>query len=335
MTREVERVDQSDMALSRRDLMGSSAVVAAGALGVGMVGTATAQDGPTDEISGTVTDTDGNSVEGATVVSVPHDSSLDALVTTTDANGAYSFQSGDLHPNSNLYHVVARDGTEADPFRSQQNYPFIAAVGETTIPDEGDLHSRYDWTEASGTSSVTDQTGNGRDLSGTYTGPTASINGNQAGEFDGVDDVLSANYAALSQPNHFFAVYRWQESTSGPRVLWDSTNTSNRNYYGQNGGNRRIYAGNTVSSSSANQSAHVVSVFFDGSTSHVRIDGSQVLSGDAGSQSHDGITVGRFAPSDGNYSQMDIGELLVYPMDKTSVESDVEQYLADKWGVTL
>lgn len=226
MTRDVDRVPQSELSLSRRDLMGSSAVAAAGAVGVSMAGNAMAQSGPTDEISGTVTDTDGNAVDGATVVAVPHNENLDALVTTTDATGSYSFGGDDLHPDSNLYHVVARDGTESNPLRSQQNYPFIAAEGDP-IPV---ATNQLPMGEGSGTT-LNDSIGSATATltGGGWQSDSTAVEGSVT-TYDGVDDYWETDNPQ-SVNGAVYSVMAWVrlDSITNLSTVIAASDTSNRN----------------------------------------------------------------------------------------------------------
>jgi len=204
------------------------------------------------------------------------------------------------------------------------------------IPDEQDLKARYDWTQASGTSTVVDQTGHGNDITGSYTGPTANINGLQAGEFDGSNDLLDIDWANQSQPNHVFVVYQYLTSPSGPSAVFGGASDGPHKFGTNNNGDLDLFAGkgNNVVGGSATTSVTLASALFNGSNSVLRIDGSQVASGDAGSQDAGGFTVGSQAGGV-NYANVAIGEVLFYPQDKTGIQSGIESYLAGKWGVTL
>lgn len=211
----------------------------------------------------------------------------------------------------------------------------IAGVRDA-IPDSGDLQARYDWTVASGTSTVADQTGNGYDLTGTYTGPTATINGMQAGEFDGVDDSLGVDWTNQPQPNHIFIVFKYLSDPAEPSAVCDGA-SDGRNKFGTDAdGDLDLYAGNSnnVVDGNADTNPHVASALFDGANSVLRLDGSQVASGDVGGQDLGGLIVGS-QPNDANYTNVAVGEILPYPQDKSGIQSDVESYLADKWGLTI
>jgi len=104
---------------------------------------------------------------------------------------------------------------------------------------------------------------------------------------------------------------------------------------GDSGSNNDHYEGFAGSSLVSGQSATagdivIISVLFDGSSSVIRVNQNETT-GDAGTASLNGITHG--ATGDGNGQRdVNIGEMLVYPQDKSSKVSDIEQYLIDKWG---
>lgn len=186
-----DRTDVEQAPLTRRDAMKSG--VALGAATVSsqaLTAHVMAQSGgPTDEISGVVEDANG-AVENATVVAVPHDNSLDPLTTTTAADGTYTFSRNDLHDGENLYHVIARDGSESDPRRGEQNYPFIAAEGPV-VPDGVTSHWRFG--EGSGTTVADSEGSEDLSLSGpTWQSDSDSLDGNHL-SFDGTDDEATAS----------------------------------------------------------------------------------------------------------------------------------------------
>lgn len=287
-------------------------------------------------LSGTVT-LSGSAQSGVPVLVIDTDNSSDPSqwtiveTATTDSNGDWSV-SGLAEDADERYHAIAQydDGTQYNALSK----PYLSTP--SAIPDSGDLQARYDWTGASGTSTVTDLSGNGHDLTGTYTGPTATINGNQAGEFDGADDLLTVDWTDLPQPNHVFMVYQFIADSDDVRSVIDG-DSDGRQKFGNNGqGNIDLYAGNAnnVVGGDADTKPHVVSALFDGANSALRLDGADVASGDAGGEDSGGLTVGA-EPGGGNYADVYVGEILHYPMDKSGSQSDIEGYLADKWGITL
>ena len=209
-------------------------------------------------------------------------------------------------------------------------------VGGPAIPDSEDLQARYDWTQASVTSTVEDQTGNGHDLTGSYTGPTATINGLQAGEFDGADDFVDVDWPNQSQPNHIFVVFQYLSDPNSTSGVIGGANDGQHKIGNNNNGDLDLYAGNAngVVDGDADTNPHIASGLFDGGSSVLRIDGTQVATGDVGGQDMGGLTAGAQAGGN-NYANVAIGEILPYQTDKSSNQSDIETYLANKWGITL
>jgi hypothetical protein len=212
---------------------------------------------------------------------------------------------------------------------------------KNAIPDSGDLHARYDATEISATdgdsiSTWADQTGNGHDLTAgsAPTFKSSIINGNPVVRFDGADDYLDVDFADLSQPNQYFIVFRLQSTNDSVVFTRFSSTSGGRNVLQIFNGNWRLFAGSSIDGSAAATGDYIHNALFDGASSKLRINGSLDVSGDPGSDGQGGLTLGARQDGDGNI-QIDIGEVLIYPQDKTGVEAEAEQYLSDKWGVTL
>lgn len=203
----------------------------------------------------------------------------------------------------------------------------------TAIPDSGDLQAHYDFSEEDGSTPVTDQSGNGHDLSGSYSGVSRDINGVQAGDFDGTDDNLTVSFSAESQPNHIFIVAQ-ADSISGNESPFDADTAVDQLIFATGSSNNwAINSGDTVEDGSADTSAVIISGLYNGASSAIRVNGVE-STGNAGTASLDGISLG--ARGDGtNPFDGTIGEVLVYPQDKSGIVSDVESYLSDKWGITL
>lgn len=237
--------------------------------------------------------------------------------------------------------------SQTDWDNAQSSDELVARGGSIiaySIPAPGDLHARYDATNLShaGGDSVStwpDETGNGYDLTaGTApTYQTGVISGKPVVRFNGTDQFLDVGFTALSQPNHIFAVFKFHStpSTSENELIVDSGATHYHGLYnnGFDDNDWAIFAGSQVgTSTTADTSPHIAGGLFDGASSEVRVDGSVVNTGDAGTNSLDGLVVGT-DHSQSDFASVDVGEVLVYPQDKSDIADDVMQYLNDKWGV--
>lgn len=208
------------------------------------------------------------------------------------------------------------------------------------IPDSEDLHARYDATELSlldtdPVTTWTDETGNGYDLTDNNSAPqyaTDAINGNPAVSFDGVDDYLDTTFSTLSQPNTVYIVFSLNP-INDTQVIYDGE--GNLHGFGEGGdGILQMFAGNNVDDGAADSGNHIFGGLYDGPNSVGRLDGSQVLSGDAGASGLDGFRVAA-DNSASNFAEVLVGEILIYPQDKSGIQSDVEQYLSDKWEIAI
>lgn len=208
------------------------------------------------------------------------------------------------------------DGTAITPkgiaeVRKGDGTVLYSAAGE--IPDSENLQSYYDWREEDGSSPVTDQTKNGYDLSGAYSGVGGDINGNQAGVFDGIDDFLSnSDFPAQPTPNTVYVVF--QHNTSGEFAGIVDNNDGTASHLIQNRSNELIrgYNGSAIDIGSPNTNPHYAGYVFDEANSVGSVDGTEAT-GDTGSRSHaGGIAVGNQGAESGGYYHGEIGAILWY-----------------------
>ena len=217
----------------------------------------------------------------------------------------------------------------------------VSEIGVTAIPDSGDLHINYDATELSqsdGDSGFTWTAEVGPDLTATggATYKTGVKNGNAVVRYDGTGDGHSGTLpSSQPQPNHLFIVFSLSDgATSGFEAILSTDDSNDRQDLGNNAGSSWEQNANTaLRGGTIDTNWHIAALLFDGANSVLRIDGSQVESGDAGTGSHTSVSVGWLAWNSGNYAPVDVGEILGYPQDKSSKVTEIEAYLNDKWAV--
>jgi hypothetical protein len=154
-------------------------------------------------------------------------------------------------------------------------------------------------------------------------------------EFDGVDDILSTAFGSTEgQPNHIFIVAEYRSTSGANETLFDG-DTTRETISNSGGGDYGYYAGNNFSSSGITApDVYIFNVLFNGASSVLRLNGTIESGGDSGSQGLDGVTLGNRAGG-GEPAPVNVGEVLVYPQDKSGSQADIEGYLASKWGITL
>jgi len=208
----------------------------------------------------------------------------------------------------------------------------LRSVPVGAIPDSGLLH-RYDWSDDSTTTSTVPDLAGDADLTGSFTDLAGSINGVQAGTFDGADDIVDASYADSTQPIERFAVISLNSTAN--QIIVDGFDTSVHTPYIDESGNFAIFAGSRLAGNAADTNNHIMTARIDGANSVYRVDGTQQASGDAGSNEPNGITAGGRNTATLYYDGL-VGEVLDYdPTASGYSRADVEQYLSDKWGVTI
>jgi len=238
----------------------------------------------------------------------------------------------------------------------------------SVIPDSGNLHARYDFSQEDGSLPVTDQTGNGFDLTqGSYSGVAESINGVQAGEFDNVDDVLTAATASdwtFLHDGSLFSVYAvisndavgdeyesilGTSNVNGSQVGYSvardnrtgSGSTDRYNATFQNGSDVHLAiqedgelpSGNSIHSTRRDSGASTEhEAFRNGTLAGSASSGSTYTSTDPNHPLRLGGNLG----GNGLYFGGEIGEVLIYEThhDDTT-RNEVESYLSDKWGITI
>lgn len=217
----------------------------------------------------------------------------------------------------------------------------VSGLSGNDIPDSGDLHARYDATELTANdgdsiSTWDDETGNGYDLTAGKAGTfqTSVINGNPVVRFDGADDFLNVAFTTIDQPYTIFAVAQKRGTSSNNEVLFDSEATTNSGILkGQINNNMFIYAGSFLEDGAEDTEQTIWSAHFDSTNSILRDNGTE-YTGDVGTGGLQGFTVGAKGDA-AEFGDYDVGEILIYPVDKSGIIADVESYLSDKWGIAI
>lgn len=159
------------------------------------------------------------------------------------------------------------------------------------------------------------------------------VNGLPGVLFNGTSNYLQHSYgSSLSQPSTAFFVCFFTHNNEG--FVIDGLSGA-RNAFGIeiSSNDINMYAGTALGYVDTGPVSGQWTTVFNGASSILRKNGSQVASGNAGTQAASGLTVGAdFAP--GDYFQGYIHEILIYNANITGSNlTNIEGYLANKWGV--
>jgi hypothetical protein len=221
------------------------------------------------------------------------------------------------------------DGTDVTEITVDGQTVFTAGP----VPDSGLLQARYDFSQEDGSTPVTDLTGNGYDLTGSYSGIAVTINGTQAGRFDGTDDVLDGSWSSISAPYYFFAVVELSNAGAAFDPIISGTD-SDRHLIASNA-NQDWFIGTDAGFVTAGVSDNLPHIFegaFENGNVNLLVDGTVVVNTSLATNSSDNIRLGANFPET-NYADMKVGEVLPYTAEPD--RAAVRSYLANKWDITL
>lgn len=197
---------------------------------------------------------------------------------------------------------------------------------------------QIDATDGDPVNTWSDVGGGGADLTDNGNPPTYTANvqnGKPVVRFS--SDALSGSTPAYSTPYNFFVSASVRNQSDGDKqTIFDGASATEARFMNgwQNSGEWDLNQGTQVHNTSGDSNWHVFRVKWAG-TDTAWLDQSTVASGDAGNSDLNGITLG----VDGGgsfYGPIDVGEVVFYNGDMDAAKvNEVEQYLADKWGVTL
>lgn len=185
-----------------------------------------------------------------------------------------------------------------------------------------------------------DQSGNARHATQATTtaqpqivdsGVLVTEGGKAAVRFDGTNDYMDAAAVSVSQPDTVFAVVN-RVSGAGNH-LFDGITT--RQVLSVNASlQESIFAGSPLPSLPTAVFGEPVlySIVFNGSGSSVYRDGVQIISGNAGTNSLNGLRIGAFTPTGANLNGT-ISELIIYPTDQTANRELIEGNIAWSYSV--
>ncbi len=185
-----------------------------------------------------------------------------------------------------------------------------------------------------------DRSGKNRDVlqSTTVDKPTLRLNvrnGKPIIRFDGVSDFLQASYADIAQPYVRFVVLESDGGNLEHIINSVDSNSAVIFVFNAAGVKFHIFAGSSIIGPLLDTNWHILTGVFNGASSSIRLDGSATL-GDAGVTAIDGgATIGALNTGAGNFFGGDIAEVLDYTNINTSEIELIEQYLSDRYGITL
>lgn len=160
---------------------------------------------------------------------------------------------------------------------------------------------------------------------------TGRLNGHPSLSFDGGDYLGAAFAVDLTQPTDVIVVGR-STAASGD-VFCDSVNTARHLFWKDNAGDWSMYAGSFITSTPSDTDFHYFVARYNTTSSVLRIDGSEAVSGNAGSQDWGGLRLGAAYNGAGGLSGDILESIVVDGAMSVAELSDLESYLATRYGL--
>lgn len=207
------------------------------------------------------------------------------------------------------------------------------------IPDSGDLQHHYiageeTYNDGSEITTFTDQQGS-LDLTdiGNPKYQKNVINGKPVSRYDGSNDAHDVGSSSINQPLHVFLVGALDTLSNGGNQQFTGGLVQIQYDNGVDGWG--LFAGSAIAGGTPDTNFHIFTAKFDGTNSYLRVDGTQVVSGDAGTFDFTDLTLGA-NNGDSQWLNGDIAEVAFHGSAlSSSEESDWENYLSDKYGIAI
>ena len=186
------------------------------------------------------------------------------------------------------------------------------------------------------TESFEDQSPNDNDLdNGSISGMT-TLNGVQAGVFDGDGDTLSiGSFSSENHPYTLFVVGRLDATDLTQSYVPVNTKDGDTSALFWSGSFEkwRMFSGDGFNGSN-NEDIKLLTGVFDTDESVIRENATEESTGDSGSRELDKINVGH--DNDRNNWDGAIGEVIIFD-DRLSLDdiNEIEEYLANKWSISI
>lgn len=207
----------------------------------------------------------------------------------------------------------------------------------------GPLFQAQALADGASVATINDETGNGHTASQATAGKkpvlrSTGLGGKPAWEFDGVDDFAqTGSFTAIGQPATIVLVCQFL-ALSGTNEPIDGIGSSNRMIVFSNATSRySINAGTSIAAGTTNTSPHaLIAEFNSAANDTLLVDGTNVITGEAGSQSATGLTLG--ARFDGTAGFANVRTAFVGLIGRvlTSTErQNLDTWAQDFYGITV
>ena len=210
---------------------------------------------------------------------------------------------------------------------ASQQSSLYSDAGFTPVTTSG--QSIYQWNDLSGNNRHAVQATSGNRP--TWVPPASGQNGLGAVSFNGTSQRISTATSGLSaQPFEHYVVFKFNSTGTADRIVFGTVDRGNFDGNGLGGWN--LYSGSLLAGGTrTGTSWAMANCKFNGSSSILRINASQVLSGNTGTGYPTAFSIAGNGSTD--WGDITVAEFICYPSSlSTGDQNLVESYLKTKWG---
>lgn len=160
-------------------------------------------------------------------------------------------------------------------------------------------------------------------LTGTYFHPVA--------RFNGTSDILDGNgFTGSALPVTLAIFFAYQGSLSAASTIIDFGTAAGPPNTGTSGSQFVASAGSSVNLQASDNAPHILFITFNGATSKYAFDGGPLITISLGTNAVSNLILGALA-NISNFSQVDIGEILIWSGDASASYTNIFNYLYNRW----
>jgi len=226
------------------------------------------------------------------------------------------------------------DGTDVQEITVDGDVVFSAGPGlpANTIAQYNALD---DGQSTGSITTVPDQFAN-LDLTGTASLVSSGINGKQSYEFNGTTDEVERNFSTpFTQPFTVIAVGEVKDKNEA-YTLFTGFSGRTELFFNAFTDNWSMFAGGAEVKGGPGDTIAVLTAAFDGANSFLRVNGTQVDSGNVGSNDPGGVILGYNKTFNTRYLNGYIGEVLIIDgVPSSQIISDEETRIANAYNITI
>ena len=155
--------------------------------------------------------------------------------------------------------------------------------------------------------------------------------------FDGTSDFFQASIGTLTQPISGFSVFKNNSLLNSP-VVWDSTSLTNRvvSFSVASDDTFKIFAGVSIPSASSSQvdgTTYLRSDLINTTASEGYVNGTLKMSGNPGTNSMEGLTIGARYDGSVNFINGSIAEVIIYNSDQSANRLAIEANINNQYDI--